>query len=208
MFCFCTLVCKFSRSSAMEPTPAQTASFTTVKDERAWAQIKPDAMASMYSALGFEDTDHYRVLGMISDSDFEKFLKDFKVAEDMATPALRAKAVLARGAAFFITTGKRLGATFPEEVSSPLAKPAPVMTKFKLSSVTNQASEIELVALDGSPSARHTSIIRERLGRSRLPTRSSRRSSSPRSRPWWTLTWLLTSTFPCGGPMGTVWCGN
>jgi hypothetical protein len=134
----------------MDPTPAQLSSYTTVMDFFTWSQLEPKVVTAVTKALGIEEADHYRVLAMISDSDFAEVLASLKTDGVLAAPALRAKTVMARGAAYFAVYGKRLGEVVPLTAAAVVpSKVSPVMNKFKLNTVTNQSSDVELVVLDG-----------------------------------------------------------
>ena len=115
----------------MEPTSLELTSIKTVVDALKWAQLKPDAIASLVEAMGAEDTDHVRVLAGMADAGWTKLMESWKIANKEATPAQRSKAGVARGAAFLAATGLRL------PVAGVAAGPVPVvknvMNKFKLS---------------------------------------------------------------------------
>ena len=141
-----------------EPTKAELAVMKTAKDAWEWAQLKPDPINSLNELFGFEDDVHVRVLAAVTDTDFEKCMEKWvidKSTNAKATPAQKAKAAVARGAAYLAAYGYSLGSK-PDSKALALtgSSPAPVtgvgsLNKFKMNTVVNQASDVELVALDG-----------------------------------------------------------
>ena len=134
----------------MEPTSEEIKNIKTVVDALKWAQLKDEPIEKLLEAIGAEDTDHVRVLVGITGADWSSIMASWKDA----TPAQRSKAGVARGAALVV-----LGLSLPPTVAtgpvvgpglgSTTSVPKNAINKFKLSSVTNQASDTELVALDG-----------------------------------------------------------
>ncbi len=117
----------------------------TISDVFVWANLKDTARVYLINAMGAEDDDHVRVLANVSDTDWQKLL----AAWTDATPAQKSKAGVARGAAYLAATGTSLPVPVAVVAAPPAAVVKSVMNKFKLSSVINQSSDIELVALDG-----------------------------------------------------------
>jgi hypothetical protein len=126
----------------MEPTTAELELMKLAVDAFRWAQLKDEAVTALLSALGIETDDHVRVLAAVSAGDWESVLNDWKAA-----PALKAKAAIAWGAA------KRASGVVSTSVGSggTAVVPAAIggLSKFKLNTVVNQASDVELTALDG-----------------------------------------------------------
>ena len=143
----------------MEPTPAQLKDFSVVSDIMEWAQLKDAAAKGLLDVLGLEESDHIRVMAALSDDDWKESIGRWRVGNADATPAQRAKAVVARGAAYLAATGRRLGVQVQQPLSLRLAtgampleagpSSASSLTRFKLNTVINQASEVELTVLEG-----------------------------------------------------------
>ena len=143
----------------MEPTPAQLKDFNLVSDIMEWAQLKGDAAKGLLDVLGLEESDHVRVMAAVSDDDWKESIGRWRVGNADATPAQRAKAVVARGAAYLAATGRRLGVQVQQPLSLRLAtgampleagpSSASSLTRFKFNTVINQASEVELTVLEG-----------------------------------------------------------
>jgi hypothetical protein len=134
----------------MESTPSELASLTLVVDAFKWAQLKQDAVDSILDALGIEKDDFLRVLAAVSDKDWNATLEGWMIESKGATPAQKAKAAVARGVA---QKAANLNSK-PAEVASAAVPPHGHTTigglsKFKLNTVVNQASDVELIALDG-----------------------------------------------------------
>jgi hypothetical protein len=119
----------------MEPTSAQILMFNTVNDIFDWAQLRIEAFTALTEALGIEDKE--RVLASISEADFNEVINNLKVDDKPATPAVKAKVVVARGAGFFAATGKRLGQVPPEAQVAMVApaKTLNALMKFKFNTV-------------------------------------------------------------------------
>ncbi len=150
VFCTRSVHSSHSRLVNMEPTSEEIKNIKTVVDALKWAQLKDEPIEKLLEAIGAEDTDHVRVLVGITGADWSSIMASWKDA----TPAQRSKAGVARGAALVV-----LGLSLPPTVAtgpvvgpglgSTTSVPKNAINKFKLSSVTNQASDTELVALDG-----------------------------------------------------------
>ena len=93
----------FERFVQMEPTPVEMQSVFL------WAQLKGDPLQELLNILGVEVDDHPRVLAALSESDWDDAISKWSALAKPATPAQKAKAVVARGAAVLKTTGLRVG---------------------------------------------------------------------------------------------------
>ena len=129
----------------MEPTPAELDVMKLAADAFRWAQLKDEAVTELLTTLGIEKDDFIRVLAAVSAEDWEVTMKEWKAAL-----ALKAKAAIAWGAA------KRASGVVPTSAGSggPAVVPATLtavhgLSKFKLNTVVNQSSDVELTALDG-----------------------------------------------------------
>ena len=111
---------------------------TLARGAFAWAQLGGDSTKLVMVALGLDDADHLRVLAAFKEQDFEVAL-----AEDKFAPAIKAKVAVAWGAAKFVV----YGGPKPGPVGSVATSSG--LTKFKLNTVVNQSSDVELVSLDG-----------------------------------------------------------
>ena len=98
----------------MEPTPVEMESFKTVLSVCAWAQLNGEPLQKLLYILGIEDNDHPRVLAAVSDKDWDEAISKWSALAKPASLALKAKAVVARGAAVLKTTGLRVGEQTPE----------------------------------------------------------------------------------------------
>ena len=92
----------------------------------------------------------------LSEDDWKIAIIAWKIDDNPAAPAHKAKAVVARGAAYFVATGKRLGeAQAPATASVDAASKGgesgnlTALGKFNLNTVTNQSSDVVLVILEG-----------------------------------------------------------
>ncbi len=96
-------------------------------------------------ALGIEDTDFIRVLAAITEKDFEDALRSKSLA-----PAIKAKVAVAWGAAKFVAGGgAKPGPSGGPAAHSLGASAVNGLSKFKLNTVVNQSSDVELISLDG-----------------------------------------------------------
>ena len=89
----------FERIVHIEPTPVEMQSFTTVESVFLWAQLKGESLQKLLYILGVEDDDHPRVLAAVSEADWDEAISKWSALANPASPALKAKAVVAKGAA-------------------------------------------------------------------------------------------------------------
>ena len=92
-------------------------SFATVRSVFLWAQLKGDPLQALLNRLGVEVVDHPRVLAAVSESDWGGAIAVFALAKP-ATPAQKAKTVVARGAAVLTITGRLVSKQVPVAPSS------------------------------------------------------------------------------------------
>ena len=97
----------FIRNVHMEPTPVEMQSFTTVESVFVWAQLKGEPLQKLLYILGVEDDDHPRVLAAVSEADWDGAIAKWSALAKPASPALKAKTVVASGAAVLTTTRRR-----------------------------------------------------------------------------------------------------
>ena len=154
MFMFVAILVKndsarnFERFVHMEPTPVEMQSFTTVQSVFLWAQLKGDPLQELLNILGVEVDDHPRVLAALSESDWDDAISKWSALAKPATPAQRAKAVVARGAAVLKTTGLRVGEQVAVTSNVPNVSTGSGLGKFNFNTVTNQSSEVVMSVLE------------------------------------------------------------
>ena len=134
----------------MEPTPVEMESLKTVQSVCAWAQLYGEQLQTLLYILGIEDNDHPRVLAAVSDKDWDEAISKWSALAKPASPALKAKAVVARGAAVLKTTGVRIGEQTPESSSASSMATGSGLGKFNFNTVTNQSSEVVMSVLEAS----------------------------------------------------------
>lgn len=151
----------------MEPSAEELERMATVGAILTWAQIPgPPAtatspQASLLALLGAAVTDHPRVVAAIPEGEFTALVSTWQVDETAASPALRAKAENV-GLAARVKTGKILPveerraaeqaaakAAAAKAASPPVVATHTGIAKFKMSSVANQTSDVELTILEG-----------------------------------------------------------
>ena len=107
---------------------------------------------SKWSALakpaGVEVDDHPRVLAALWDSDWDDGISKWSALAKPATPAQRATAVVARGAAVLKTTGLRVGEQVAVTSTVPNVSTRSGLGKFNFNTVTNQSSEVVMSVLE------------------------------------------------------------
>ena len=103
----------FERIVHMEPTLVEMQSFTIVEPVFVWAQLEGEPLQKLLYILGVEDDDHPRVLAAVSEADWDGAISKWSALAKPASPALKAKAVVAKGAAVLKTTGLRVGEQAP-----------------------------------------------------------------------------------------------
>ncbi len=138
----------FERFVHMEPTPVEMQSFTTVQSVCAWAQLKGEPLQKLLYILGIEDNDHPRVLAAVSEADWDEAISKWSALAKPASPALKAKAVVAKGAAVLKTTGLRVGEQAPVSSIVPSMSNGSGLGKFNFNTVTNQSSEVVMSVLE------------------------------------------------------------
>ena len=134
----------------MEPTPVEMESFKTVQSVCAWAQLYGEPLQKLLYILGIEDNDHPRVLAAVSNKDWDEAISKWSALAKPASPALKAKAVVARGAAVLKTTGVRIGEQTSENSSASSMATGSGLGKFNFNTVTNQSSEVVMSVLEAS----------------------------------------------------------
>ena len=97
----------FKRIVHMEPTPVEMQSFTTVESVFVWAQLKGEPLQKLLYILGVEDDDHPRVLAAVSVADWDGAISKWSALAKPASPAQKAKTVVASGAAALTTSAAR-----------------------------------------------------------------------------------------------------
>ena len=132
----------------MEPTPVEMQSFTTVESVFVWAQLKGEPLQKLLYILGVEDDDHPRVLAAVSEADWDGAISKWSALAKPASPALKAKAVVAKGAAVLKTTGLRVGEQAPVSSIVPNMSTGSGLGKFNFNTVTNQSSEVVMSVLE------------------------------------------------------------
>ena len=132
----------------MEPTPVEMQSFTTVESVFLWAQLKGETLQKLLYILGVEDDDHPRVLAAVSEADWDEAISKWSALANPASPALKAKAVVAKGAAVLKTTGLRVGEQAPVSSIVPSMSTGSGLGKFNFNTVTNQSSEVVMSVLE------------------------------------------------------------
>ena len=132
----------------MEPTPVEMQSFTTVESVFLWAQLKGETLQKLLYILGVEDDDHPRVLAAVSETDWDEAISKWSALANPASPALKAKAVVAKGAAVLKTTGLRVGEQAPVSSIVPSMSTGSGLGKFNFNTVTNQSSEVVMSVLE------------------------------------------------------------
>ena len=138
----------FERIVHMEPTPVEMQSFTTVESVFVWAQLKGEPLQKLLYILGVEDDDHPRVLAAVSEADWDGAISKWSALAKPASPALKAKAVVAKGAAVLKTTGLRVGEQAPVSSIVPNMSTGSGLGKFNFNTVTNQSSEVVMSVLE------------------------------------------------------------
>ena len=138
----------FERIVHMEPTPVEMQSFTTVESVFLWAQLKGETLQKLLYILGVEDDDHPRVLAAVSETDWDEAISKWSALANPASPALKAKAVVAKGAAVLKTTGLRVGEQAPVCSIVPSMSAGSGLGKFNFNTVTNQSSEVVMSVLE------------------------------------------------------------
>ena len=138
----------FERIVHMEPTPVEMHSFTTVQSVFVWAQLKGEPLQKLLYILGVEDDDHPRVLAAVSEADWDEAISKWSELAKPASPALKAKAVVAKGAAVLKTTGLRVGEQTPVTSTVPNMSTGSGLGKFNFNTVTNQSSEVVMSVLE------------------------------------------------------------
>ena len=93
-------------------------------------------------------TTHPRVLAALSESDWDDAISKWSAHAKPATPAQRAKAVVARGAAVLKTTGLRVGEQVAVTSTVPNVSTGSGLGKFNFNTVTNQSSEVVMSVLE------------------------------------------------------------
>ena len=102
----------------------------------------------MLNILGVEVDDHPRVLAALSESDWDDAISKWSALAKPATPAQRAKAVVARGAAVLNTTGLRVGEQVAVTSNVPNVSTGSGLGKFNFNTVTNQSSDVVMSVLE------------------------------------------------------------
>jgi hypothetical protein len=145
---------------AIEPDEATVAAWTSVLDIATWAGFNPSnithtvARDSFFELLGLESDTHYRVLGGISETDLNEYIRGWTVSGASPTPASRASAgILGRAARIACGTQRRIEdiqrnaelalqaqALAPENGPSQNRSQKPVV---KLAHCIDQASDLE-----------------------------------------------------------------
>ena len=94
------------------------------------------------------DNDHPRVLAAVSEADWDEAISKWSALAKPASPALKAKAVVAKGAAVLKTTGLRVGEQAPVSSIVPSMSTGSGLGKFNFNTVTNQSSEVVMSVLE------------------------------------------------------------
>ena len=131
----------FERIVHMEPTPVEMQSFTTVQSVFLWAQLKGDPLQKLLYILGVEVDDHPRVLAAVSESDWDDAISKWSAVSKPASPAQKAKAVVAKGTTVLKTTGLRVGEQVAVTSTVPNVSTGSGLGKFNFNTVTNRSSE-------------------------------------------------------------------
>ena len=84
----------------------------------------------------------------VSEADWDGAISKWSALANPASPALKAKAVVAKGAAVLKTTGLRVGEQAPVSSIVPSMSTGSGLGKFNFNTVTNQSSEVVMSVLE------------------------------------------------------------
>ena len=124
----------FQRAVIMEPTPVEMQSFATVKSVFLWVQLRGDSLQALLNILGVEVVDYPRILVALS-KNWDDAIAKWSALAKPATPAQKAKTVVARGAAVLTTTGRHVGEQATDTSSVSIVATGTELGKFKFNAV-------------------------------------------------------------------------
>jgi hypothetical protein len=153
----------------VEPTVAESATFTNIGEILVWSGLRGDPAdvdsesGSILNLFGAATADHHRVLGILSEADWNLVITQWRIAQQPPTPAQGAKAALL-GRACRVSVGTQLrvedlrieaqaqlaaqAAAHLAQATAVVAAPAVAGKSIKLSQVVDQTSDEEARMLD------------------------------------------------------------